>query len=170
MCERWTPGNIYEAHSIIINLMLCLFPRSQFQRNIWTKFRDEKAPASLRPFCISFSLFCSRNVYSPCIDRSCITYSDTFPFPQTGRRRLFLFRTKCLFTADASVTFFTGTERHRVDGPLFFHHRLPSFSQLFRHFRSIYSLAVCRYPHSLVAICRSLWTFLHRSCHVSPRN
>ena len=120
MCERWTPGNIYEAHSIIINLMLCLFPRSQFQRNIWTKFRDEKAPASLRPFCISFSLFCSRNVYSPCIDRSCITYSDTFPFPQTGRRRLFLFRTKCLFTADASVTFFTGTERHRVDGPLFF--------------------------------------------------
>lgn len=94
------------------------------------KRKNTAAPEYLlppRPFCIFLSSFCSRNVYSPCIDRSCMTYSDTFPFSQTGRRRLFLLRTKCLFTADASVTFLRGQSVAVVVVPLLPNHQPSSF-------------------------------------------
>lgn len=115
---RFWKLDYYKGNStkfIIINLVSYVVSSATVPSlNIWRLLATKKrrrlniSPATLRPFCISFSLFCSRNVYSSCIDRSCMTYSDTFPFSQTGQRRLFLLRTKCLFTADASVTFLRG--------------------------------------------------------------
>lgn len=101
------------------------------------KRKNTAAPEYLlppRPFCIFLSSFCSRNVYSPCIDRSCMTYSDTFPFSQTGRRRLFLLRTKCLFTADASVTFLRGQSVAVVVVPLLPNHQPSSATISFHNY------------------------------------
>lgn len=126
------------------------------------KRKNTAAPEYLlppRPFCIFLSSFCSRNVYSPCIDRSCMTYSDTFPFSQTGRRRLFLLRTKCLFTADASVTFLRGQSVAVVVVPLLPNHQPSSATISFHN----YFLSKLQLNPSFPTNCSVLFSFL-RSC------